>query len=97
MDQQSKIRDFGEVVNDNELPSIEEAKLNLRIPHSLFDKLLAQAQKRRFPSVEAFAEFVLTQAVTQKVGATHIDGPEMMSGETAGKITGFKGGIVTRA
>ena len=96
MTEQSTIRDFGEVVNDKEMPSIEEARLNLRIPHSLFDSLLAQAQKRKFPSVEAFAEFVLTQAVTQKVGATHIDGPEVMSGHTAGKITGFKGGIVTR-
>ena len=97
MDQKSTIKDFGEVVNDKELPSIDEARINLRVPHELFDKLLGHAQKRRFPNVESFCEFVLTQAVTQKVGATHIDGPEMMSGHETGKITGFKGGIVSRA
>ena len=88
--------EFGEIVNDKELPTIEEARLNLRIPHNLFDQLLSHAQKRKFPSVEAFAEFILTQAVTQKVGATFIDGPEVMSGHNTGKVTGYKGGIVTR-
>ena len=88
--------EFGTIVNNDESLTIEEARLNLRIPHNLFDSLLAHAQKRKFPSVEAFAEFVLTQEVTQKVGATHINGPEIMSGQATGKITGFKGGIVTR-
>ena len=88
---------FGKVINNDEaLPSIEEARLNLRISHQLFDQLLGHATKRRFPSVEAFAEFVLTQAVNQKIGQAHIDGPEMMSGQETGKITGYKGGIVTR-
>ena len=96
MSEQSTIRDFGTIVNNEEPLTVEEAKLNLRIPHNLFDQLLSHAQKRRFPSVEAFAEFILTQAVTQKVGATFIDGPEVMSGQSTGKITGFKGGIVTR-
>ena len=96
MAEQSTIRDFGEPVNNKPALSVDEARLNLRISHNLFDSLLAHARKKNFPSVEAFAEFVLSQAVNQKVGATHIEGPAVMSGESTGKITGFKGGIVTR-
>ena len=89
--------EFGTIVNNEEAPAkIEEAPLNLSIPHSLFDSLLAHARKKGFPNVEAFAAFVLSQAVHQKVGATHIEGPSVMSGHSTGKITGFKGGIVKR-
>ena len=96
--EQSTIKDFGEPVNNKELPSIEEARLNLRIPHKLFDQLFAHAQKRQYPSIEAFAEFVLSQAVNQKVGAAHIDAPAQMSGVSTGKITGpSNSGMVQRA
>lgn len=89
--------EFGTIVNNEEAPpKIEEAPLNLSIPHSLFDSLLAHAKKKGFPSVEAFACFTLSQAVNQKIGATHIEGPAVMSGQSTGKITGYKGGIVTR-
>ena len=94
--EQSTIKDFGEIVNDKESPTIEEAKLILKMPHSLFDKLFANAQKKGFPNVEAFATYTLVQAVTQNIGATHIEGPAVMSGQNTGKITGYKGGIVTR-
>lgn len=93
--EQSTIREFNPVNNDD-APTIEEARLNLKVSHNLFDMLLAHAQKRNFPSVESFAIYTLTQAVTQKVGQTHIEGPAVMSGESTGKVTGYKGGIVSR-
>ena len=97
MDQQP-ITDFGTIVNNNEAPTIEEAKLILKIPHSLFDQLLGHANKRKFPSVEAFASFVLSQAVNQKIGAPVIDAPAELSGQSTGKITGpSNSGLVRRA
>ena len=92
----STIHEFNPV-NNKELPAIEEARLNLRIPHNLFDNLLAHAQKRNFPNVETFAEFVLSQAVTQKIGAPIIEAPAEMSGHSTGKISGpSNSGMVRR-
>ena len=89
--------EFGTIVNDRELPSVEEARLNLTIPHNLFDSLLAHARKRNFPNIEAFASFVLSQAVSQKIGAPFIEAPAEMSGVSTGKITGpSNSGMVRR-
>ena len=77
---------LGEVVNNKEL-SIDEAKLILRIPHSLFDKLVLKAQHQKFPNAEAYAVFVLMESLKTKVGAPHID--------SAGEATKFEGNKIT--
>lgn len=74
----------------------DETGMYLRLPGELLEKIVQRAHREGFPTSEAFIEYRLTLMMKEKIGAAHIDAPGVMSGATTQKITGFKGGIVSR-
>jgi len=95
-------QDLGTIVNEREgeesnFPSIEEARLVLRITPKIFDRLVNAATYHQYPSVEDYCITKLIDTLTNKVGAASIDAPSQMSGRSdLKKITGPKGGIISR-
>lgn len=68
--------------------SIDEAKVILRVPHSVFDRLMKASEHYGFPSLEAYCSAKLVEGLETKVGATHIEGPANLSGLEAKRVTG---------
>ena len=93
--------DLGVIVNDREgqepKVSLDEARINLRLTNQLFDRLVKAAQFNKFPSVEDYCIYILTQSLQTKIGAANIDAPSYQNGIEARKISGPMGGIVSRA
>lgn len=77
--------------------SLDEARINLRVSHQIFDRLLKAAEFHNFPNLEAYCTARLIETLQTKVGATYIDSPNAMNGGEARKVTGPMGGIVSRA
>ena len=83
----------------SEVPNVvnlDEAVIPLRVTHQIFDRLQKKAQFSGFDTVEKLCVYTLLQSLETKVGAPTIDAPNSISGGNAQKITGPKGGIVSR-
>lgn len=79
--------------------SLDEAKLILRVPHSVFDKLYNTSIHYGFKSLEDYCVARLVESMETKIGAPHICGPSTLNGNQAPKktITGPSGsGMVVR-
>ena len=97
------INDLGVIVNEREgeqpsYPSIDEARLVLRITPSIFDRLAQAATFHQHKSVEDYCIQKLIETLTTKIGAASINSPSQLSGNGGiKKITGPQGGLVSRA
>lgn len=90
---------FGTVVNAEENWNKEpekEGTLSLWLGDEMIAKLAKSAKHHNYPSVNDYCIAKLIESMTTKVGAPHIQSPAQISGTSAGKISGPKGGIVTR-
>ena len=98
------ITELGVIVNDRDGMdksndrsfNVDEAVIPIRVPNDMFDRFVKAAQFHKYPTVEAWAESTLILSLTTKIGAPSIASPTELSGVEANKITGPKGGIVTR-
>jgi len=86
-------------MTDKPAVSLDEAKLILRVPHSVFDKLFQTSTHYGFKSLEDYCVARLVESMETKIGAPHIGGPSTLNGNQAPMktITGPSGsGMVTR-
>ena len=84
----------------SEVPNVvnlDEAVIPLRVTHQVIDRLAKKAQFSGFDSVEKLCVFIIMKSLETKVGAPSIEAPNQIAGLDAQKITGPKGGIVSRA
>jgi hypothetical protein len=75
-------------VTDAPPVSLDEAKVILRVPHNIFDRLMKASQHYGFNTLEAYCSAKLVEGLETKVGATHIKGPEQLSGQQTKLVTG---------
>ena len=96
----NNIDNLGVIVNDREGEikelTTDEAIIPVRVPDAMFDRMVKAAQFHKYPNVETWAAATLVNSLTTKIGAPSIDSPSYLSAQEANKITGPKGGIVTR-
>ena len=75
--------------------NLDEAVVPLRMPHTIFNKLLKAAEFNGL-TLEKYCMYRLVQTLETKVGGATIDAPSAFSGAETQKITGPKGGIISR-
>ena len=100
MDQNTS--NLGVIVNDKEGQvkdlTIDQAIIPIRVPDSIFDKMVKAAKFKGFNTVEQWAEATLVQSLTTKIGAPSIESPTQLNNQEVRKITGpSNSGMVKRA
>ena len=77
--------------------TVDDARINLLVSADVFARLEQAALRVGFTSIEKYCVYKLVEALDTRIGSAHITGPGQLSGNPTATVTGYKGGIVTRA